>query len=150
VSRLLWTRIVFAYLSVQSSVLGVWALAAPRSFYDDFPGAGRAWISVDGPFNEHLVRDVGALNLALLIVMVAAVVRPGRQSVTIAAAAALLWGTPHLVYHALNTEGLAGGDLVASLGGLGLFVALPLSVLLWPLSAEIGQQLPGRPDGNLE
>jgi hypothetical protein len=134
-NRLLWTRIVFAYLSVQSCVLGVWALAAPRSFYDDFPGSGRAWISVDGPFNEHLIRDVGALNLALLIVMVATAVRPRRELVAIAATAALLWGTPHLVYHAFNTRGLAGSDLVANLGGLGLFVALPLTVLLWPPEA---------------
>ena len=37
--------------------------AAP--FYDDFPGLGRSWVAADGPYNEHLVRDVGALNLAL-------------------------------------------------------------------------------------
>jgi hypothetical protein len=44
---------------------GLWALSAPRSFYDDYPLAGRAWISTLGPYNEHLVRDVGAGLLAL-------------------------------------------------------------------------------------
>jgi hypothetical protein len=39
---------------------------------------------------------------------------------------------PHLAYHAFNTEGFAGGDVAASLGGLALFVLLPLTVLLWP------------------
>ena len=131
-TRLLWTRIVFAYLALQSCVLGVWGLVAPRSFYDDFPGAGRSWVSVDGPFNEHLVRDVGALNLALLVLLVAAALRPTRELVAVAAAAAVVWGAPHLVYHALNTEGLAAGDLVASLGGLALFVVLPVTVLLRP------------------
>jgi len=132
VSRLLWTRIVLVYLSLQSVVLGIWALAAPRSFYDDFPGSGRSWISVDGPYNEHLVRDVGALNLALLVLLVAAAWRPTRELVTVAALAAVVWGAPHLVYPGLNTEGLSDSDVVANLGGLALFVALPLSVLLWP------------------
>ena len=44
---------------------------APKSFYEDFPGAGRVWVAVDGPYNEHLVRDVGSLNLALAFVAVA-------------------------------------------------------------------------------
>ena len=39
-------------------VVGVWALVLPRSFYDDFPAAGRHWVSALGPYNEHLVRDV--------------------------------------------------------------------------------------------
>ena len=55
---------------------------SPQSFYDDFPGLGRAWVSVDGPYNEHLVRDVGALNLALLVLFVVAWVRLDRQLVS--------------------------------------------------------------------
>ena len=43
------------------------ASAFPRSFYDDFP-LGRGWIAASGgAYNEHLVRDVGALFLALAI-----------------------------------------------------------------------------------
>lgn len=130
-NRALWARIVLVYLSFQSLVLGGWALLAPRSFYDDFPGAGRAWVSVDGPFNEHLVRDVGALNLALLVLLVAAAVRLSRDLIVVAAVAAVVWGAPHLVYHAFNTDGLAGSDLVANLGGLAVFVVLPVTVLVW-------------------
>lgn len=131
VTRLLWTRIVFSYVALQSSVVGFWALLAPQSFYDDFPGSGRSWVSVDGPFNEHLVRDVGALNLALLVLVVAAASRPTRELVVVAAVASLIWGVPHLVYHAFNTGGLAGGDVVANVGGLAAFVVLPLTVLLF-------------------
>lgn len=131
VSRLLWARIVFVYLSLQSLLLGIWALLAPRSFYDSFPGAGRSWVSIDGPFNEHLVRDVGALNLALLVLLAAAAVRLTRELVVVAAAAAIVWGAPHLVYHVFNTEGLAVGDLLASLGGLAVYVVLPATVLWW-------------------
>ena len=49
---------------------GVQATFAPRSFFDDFP-LGRGWISHTGDaYNEHLVRDVGALFLAMIIVTV--------------------------------------------------------------------------------
>lgn len=128
----MWVRAVFGYLALQSVVLGVWALAAPRSFYDRFPGGGRTWVAADGPYNEHLVRDVGALNLALLVLFVAAAWKPGRELARIAAIAAIVWGLPHFVYHAFNTDGLGTSDVVASLGGLVLFVALPISVLVRP------------------
>ena len=64
-------RVAFGYLALSSLQIGAWALFAPRSFYDGFPGAGRSWVSVDGPYNEHLVRDVGALNLAIAVLLVA-------------------------------------------------------------------------------
>jgi hypothetical protein len=126
----LWTRIVFAYLTLQSLQIGIWALLAPGSFFNDFPGMGRSWVATDGPFNEHLVRDVGALNIALAALFVAAAVTIDRRVVTIAAVAALLWGLPHLLYHAFNLDTLSTGDGLISLAGLAIFVALPVSVLL--------------------
>jgi len=119
-----WIRIALSYLIVVTGQIGVWALFAPQSFYDDFPGLGRSWVSVDGAFNEHLVRDVGALNLALAVLLIAAWVRLGRELVFVAGAAALVWGVPHAVYHLANTDGLGGSDLVASLSGLVLFVVV--------------------------
>jgi len=126
----LTTRVALGYLAAVSVQVGIWALLAPRSFYDDFPGFGRAWVSIDGPFNEHLVRDVGALNLALAVVLVAAAVRLTRSSVTTAAIAALAWGVPHAAYHAVETEGYATGDIVVSLTGLVVFAALPVALLV--------------------
>ena len=90
-----WTRFALGYLIVVTTQIGVWALAAPTSFYDSFPGLGRAWVSVDGPYNEHLIRDVGALNMALGALFVAAWIQLGRQVVMIAGVAALVWGVPH-------------------------------------------------------
>jgi hypothetical protein len=119
-----WMRIALGYLIVVSGQIGLWALVAPQSFYDDFPGLGRAWVSVDGPFNEHLVRDVGALNLAVVVVFAVAWIRLDRTIVTIAGAVALVWGFPHGVYHALNTDGLSGTDLAVSLLGLLLFAVV--------------------------
>lgn len=54
-------------LTSTTLVVGAWALLAPASFYRAFP-LGRAWVAVDGPFNEHLLRDVGGLFLALTVV----------------------------------------------------------------------------------
>ncbi len=125
-----WIRIVLGYLGLSSLQIGVWALLAPRSFYDSFPGLGRTWISIDGPYNEHLVRDFGALNLALLVVIVWAAVSLSRELVLVAAASTLVWGVPHLLYHLFNTDGLSGGDLVANLGGLALFAALPFALIV--------------------
>ena len=53
------------FLAVNGAVVGIWALFFPQAFYDSFPGMGRSWVSVDGPFNEHLVRDVGGSFLSL-------------------------------------------------------------------------------------
>ena len=128
--REIWVRAVFAYLALQSVVVGAWALLAPRSFYDDFPGAGRAWVSVAGPYNEHLMRDVGALNLAILVVFVLAALRPSRERTRLAAIVAIVWGLPHLIYHSFNTDGLGASDVVLNLGGLAIFVGLPVTVLV--------------------
>lgn len=118
----LWTRILLGYLTVVSVQIGVWALFAPRSFYDDFPGLGRAWVSIDGPFNEHLIRDVGALNLALAAMFIVAFIRLGRDLVTMAGVLALVWGIPHAIYHLVNTDGFETSDLTVSLLGLCFFV----------------------------
>ncbi|WP_109639388.1 hypothetical protein [Lentzea atacamensis] len=49
---------------------GVWAAAFPLSFYNDFPGPGLHWVAALSPYNEHLARKVGALNLALMVLSV--------------------------------------------------------------------------------
>lgn len=127
----LWIRVALGYLTLSNVQIGGWALFAPQSFYDGFPGLGRGWISVDGPYNEHLIRDFGALNLSLATVFVIAAISLNATVVRSACIAALVWGVPHLTYHLFNTDGLEAGDLVASLGGLGLFAALPLAILWW-------------------
>src|SRR3712207_2072212 len=55
-----WLRAGLLLLASAPLVVGMWALLVPHSFYDDFPLPGRNWVSTLGPYNEHLVRDVGA------------------------------------------------------------------------------------------
>jgi hypothetical protein len=130
VNRKLLTRLLLAYLAVTSLFVGVWAQVAPRSFYDRFPGFGHVWVGVDGPYNEHLLRDVGGLNLALAIVIIAAAVTLSRRAIVTAALAALAYGIPHVSYHLSHTDGIATGDVVSSVGGLVLFVAAALALLV--------------------
>ncbi|MEM7140754.1 MAG: hypothetical protein AAF548_06935 [Actinomycetota bacterium] len=129
-------RIGLGYLAALSLVIGVWATVGPRSFYDDFPGFGRMWIAPDGPYNEHLVRDVGGLYLAFGALVVAAAIALSRALVTTAAVAALATGLPHLAYHAANTDVLDTADTAVSLVGLGGAVAFPI-LLLW-LAPRVG------------
>ena len=107
---------------------GLQAAFAPRSFFDDFP-LGRGWISHQGdPYNEHLVRDVGALFLALIIVTGWTVWkrRPGRS----VAVAWLVQGVLHLVYHAGHLDGFGTADKIGLVGSL-VTVPVLAGVALW-------------------
>ncbi|MBM3674411.1 MAG: hypothetical protein FJW88_05555 [Actinobacteria bacterium] len=121
-------RIGLFLLGLPALVLGVWASAAPRSFYDDFPGAGMAWVAPDGPFNEHLVRDVGALNLALAIVTFAAMFALGVTLVRAVLAAWLVEGTLHLVYHWGHLAPFDDADQIAIVGSLVLVPVLAVAL----------------------
>lgn len=123
-------RCALAALAVASLPVGLWAAVAPRGFYDDFPGGGRTWVAVDGPYNEHLVRDFGSLNLALTVLTVTALVTLGRVVVLAAAGAWLAYSAPHLVYHARHLDVYDTSDKVANMLALSLTVALPLVVLV--------------------
>lgn len=85
-------------LAITGLVVGTWALLAPAHFFHEFP-LGQGWVATDGPYNEHLVRDVGGLNLALGLATVIALAAPSRD-----AQAALAWGwavngVAHFAYH---------------------------------------------------
>jgi hypothetical protein len=118
-------RVLLAILGVSAALVGGWAAFGPRSFYDSFPGAGHHWVSADGPYNEHLVRDVGALYLALLVLSIWAFLRPELSR--LAGACWLIFSLPHIVYHARHTQMFGAADKVeelASLGATALFAAL--------------------------
>jgi hypothetical protein len=140
------TRIVLGYLAMSGLLVGVWAGLAPRSFYDDFPGLGRVWVAVDGPYNQHLVRDVGWLNLALAVATVWAAVTLTRTLVVAVLVAWLVTGIPHLAYHVANLTGLGSSDRVAELASLALAPALA-AVLLVIVVRDRPAETPGPAQG---
>jgi hypothetical protein len=131
-------RVALVLLLVQL-VVGAWAAFTPRSFYDDFPGGGLAWVSVDGPYNEHLVRDVGGLSLALGVVTLVAAITLVKSTVVAAALAWLVYGVPHLVYHLRHLDVYDTSDQIA--------VAVSLSVA--PVLALVALVAALRPDADV-
>lgn len=124
-------RVVLVVWTAVSVQLGIWAALAPRSFYDDFPGFGREWVRVDGPYNEHLVRDFGALNLALAVVTIAALITLSRPLVIAVAVAWLAWSVPHFVYHLRHLDMFSStGDKGANVFLLGSLPVLAVVVLV--------------------
>jgi hypothetical protein len=124
------TRALLVVLLVSGVTVGVWAAFFPLSFYADFPGGGHAWVSADGPYNEHLVRDVGNLFLGLSVVALGALLRPLKELVLVAAAAFLVEGLPHLTYHLRHLDLYDTSDKVGNVVSLSVGVVVPIVLLV--------------------
>ena len=122
-------------MAAVAAYVGCWATFAPQSFYDSFPGGGRHWVAMDGPFNEHLVRDVGGLYLALLVLSVGVALRPAPGVVRLTGLVWLAFSVPHLAYHTAHLGMFSRSDQVLNVVGLGGAVVLGL-VLCLPLRAR--------------
>jgi len=95
---------------------------------------------MDGPYNQHLVRDVGSLNLALVVLAFAALVVSTRALARTTAVVWLVNAAPHFIYHLshLGMHGMAGGDKAGIVVTLGLAVALPTLLLLVTRERSVG------------
>lgn len=108
---------------------GVWATAAPRSFYGEFP-FGRGWVEALPAYNEHLMRDVGALFLATGFVVLAAAWFANRRLVAVALVSYLLFSVPHAIYHLGHLDPYATGDALANGVALAATVVVPAGFLV--------------------
>lgn len=118
-------------LTLSAGYVGGWASVSPRSFYDSFPGLNRVWVSVDGPFNEHLVRDVGGLYLGLAVAGVLALVWRDGRAMTMLGAAWSVFSVLHLGYHLEHLAPLDSTlDKVGEAGSLIVTLLLALALLL--------------------
>jgi hypothetical protein len=122
-------RFALIYLTVASGWLAVWILAAPKGFYDNFPGGSIHWVDALPPYNEHLERDFGGASLGLAVLTLLAAVWMERRVVQAAAITLLVAGVPHFIYHLTTTGHYSTGDNVASLTGLALDWLVPLALL---------------------
>jgi len=139
------TRILLWITAATSTWIGIWAGFFPRSFYDNFPGTSHPWVSPDGPFNEHLIRDVGWYNLAIAVVAVIAAVTLARAAIAAAAGAVLVSGVPHLAYHVAHLDVLRTSDQIGEVVSLaaGPVVALiVLGLTFWPPRRPVGAKIP--------
>jgi hypothetical protein len=133
--RRTWLMISLLFVAATPLAGGIWALLFPRAFYEGFPLPGSGWVSTLGPYNEHLVRDYGALNLAMAVLLLAAALLLERHLVQVALITWLVFEVPHFIFHLGQTHHFSTESNVAQLSGLALLIVLPL-VLLFLLPQE--------------
>src|SRR4051812_27487616 len=126
------------------ATVGGWAQAAPAAFYRSFPGFGRHWLPPLGPYNEHLVRDFGALNLGLATAALVAAITLTRSATAVAAAAWLVYSVPHVAFHAAHGAPFTAGDDIAVLASLS--AAAAIAATAWWLVATTPSPRPPEPN----
>lgn len=137
-------RVGLTVLTATQLLVGVWALPAPRAFYGTFPAAGHAWVALFPPYNEHLVRDVGAQSLALAVVLGAAAVTVDRLLARVGLTATLVYALPHAVFHGAHLDSFPTADAVAQTVGTGLHLLLifGLLALTWVIPVQRRTDVP--------
>ena len=123
-------RTGLAVLCLASLSTGAWAFLAPRSFYDDFPGAGRHWVSLLPPFNEHLTTDVGGFYLAFALLFGWAAVTLARPLLSALLSAYVFASILHVGYHLAHLDGYSTLDKVGQTLGFAVLIAIALALLV--------------------
>jgi hypothetical protein len=126
-------RLHVAAASLSASLaffVGVWAYFLPDTFFDSFPGVLGSWVSGDGPFNEHLTRDVGAMYLALGGASVASLIWRSESAYRVLGMAWTIFGSLHFAYHAFHLQHMPVIDATSEMITLGISVLLGIVLLV--------------------
>jgi hypothetical protein len=138
------TRLLLVVLGVCFGLLpGIWAAFAPESFYTDFPAVRPPWVAVDGPYNEHLIRDVGAMFLALAVIAVVAAVTGSSAQARLAGLAWLMFSVIHFAYHVTHLHVYEALDQWLNVIGQLATVLVAAAVLLIPPTRSDAPDRPG-------
>ncbi|WP_051796878.1 hypothetical protein [Catenuloplanes japonicus] len=120
-----WLRAGLIVLAAFQTFVAAWQYFLTRSFYDDFPT-----VSMEPPFNQHLLGDVGGLGLALAAMTWYAAYSLHLQAVFTALSGFAVFAITHWAYHMMHFEGFAPSDAIAVGSGLGIEVVLTIVLLL--------------------
>jgi len=112
------------FLAFVEVVVGTVATFAPRAFYEYVP-----WVDRIPPYSEHLMRDYGAMNLALALVFLVAAITMERRIVRVALGAYLLFAVPHLVFHVMHLENFTTAAAAGQTTALVIAAVLPVALL---------------------
>ncbi|MFC3449295.1 hypothetical protein [Amycolatopsis speibonae] len=134
------TRVLLVVFGLVELPVGLWPLLSPDGFYRDFPGFRTGWVAMDGPFNEHLLRDFGGLNLALAAILIGAAVIGTTAVARLAALATFLFGLPHFLYHLGHVSHFEPVDQVLIVAMTALGAVLPLMLVLIPSRVSIPKE----------
>jgi hypothetical protein len=127
------TRLLLVVLGLLFGLLpGIWAAFLPGSFYSDFPAVRPPWVAVDGPFNEHLIRDVGAMFLALGVIALVAAINGREGQARLAGLAWLVFSVLHFAYHVTHLHVYEAFDQWLNVVGQVASILIALTVVLIP------------------
>lgn len=117
-------RLGLGFLAATQLVVGGWALFLPARFFAlEVVGMGMA-------YNEHLMRDYGAMTLASAVVLTAATIRMGQWLVRTALVMYLTWAVPHFFVHLSMLGHLTQATATVLMTALALAIALPAGLLV--------------------
>jgi hypothetical protein len=122
-------RASLGLLFATSLVIGLTALALPKTFYEDFPFLTH-WVNLLPPYNQHLITDVGGLYLGFAVLFAWAAATLERTLSRAVCAAWLLVASLHLIFHASHLDGFGAADAVGEIVTLALLL-VPPSLVLW-------------------
>lgn len=116
-------KVIAGAVGVFLAVFGLWAMLAPKSFFDAF--------AEFDPYNQHFLQDIGAFQIGLGAVLLLAAVRPAVGALAVALVGVGIGSAAHVISHAVGTD--LGGRPAVDIPFFGASTALLLvaGVLLW-------------------
>lgn len=126
-----WQTAALVASVVIAVVVGVWSYALPQEFFDHFPSVLGEWVSQDGPYNEHLVRDHGAMYAALGAASLAGLFWRLRIGYRLLGIAWTAFGVLHFAYHVTHLGHMSASDAIEQTivlvvaAGLGIALLVP-------------------------
>ena len=121
-------RVGIWFITIVEFAVGIVATLAPRAFYDHVP-----WVNLAPPYAEHLMRDYGAMNLALGLVFVVAAITMNRLIVRAALAAYVVFAIPHLLFHVTHHQHYTTPATIGETTALIVAALLPIALLILEL-----------------
>lgn len=103
--------------SIAFLLAGVWAMAAPESFFEQ--------LARFEPYNQHFIQDIGAFQIGLGIVLLIAAIRPRTDGLTVALLGAGSGAAAHAVSHLIGRD--LGGKPATDIP---FFIAIALLLLV--------------------
>jgi hypothetical protein len=113
------------FLAASIAAVGVTATLLPSTFYHRAP-----WVAMNPPYSEHLMRDYGAMNLALALIMVVAAITMDRLMIRTSLAAYVVFAIPHLLFHVTHHQHYTTAQAVGETTALVVAALLPLGLLM--------------------
>jgi hypothetical protein len=129
-------------LTVYQAVVGIWALFLPRGFYDDFPVPKHPLVALLPPFNEHLIRDVGAFSLSFAFIFAVSALVMHDNVIRVALIGYEFVAVPHFIFHTTHLDGFPMVDAVVQTVLLAMIAALPLALIGLTFSRKSVRRLP--------